>query len=677
MAQFVFSAFADEAGSSLDEQIKALLDNGIRYIEPRNIGGKSIMDFTDEEILEIKKKLDENGIKVGSLGSPIGKYPITANFDTYLEKVKRAIQIAKLLDTKFIRMFSFFVEQSALAEHRDEVIRRLKEMVKLAEAEGIILCHENESKIYGQMPAEVRDVLTSVPGLGGIFDAANYRMNDADTMEGIEATLVNFKYIHIKDAIFSEQAIVPAGEGEGRIGEILDIVNDKTDDVVFLTLEPHLHAFLAYKQIDDHELKGRYSFANGREAFDFATRALEKLLTEHGYTRAFDGIWEKRAGKVRFGIVGGGNMGTGHANNFLARKIKNGYLSAICDINPKKFDFFKEKFGDDIKYFTDAEEMFKSGECDVVMICTPHYIHPDLAILAMDNNLHCIVEKPAGVYTLQVKKMLERAKKSDKILGIMFNQRTNPAFKKMREMVMNGSIGEIKRTNWIITDWYRTQQYYDSGDWRATWKGEGGGVLYNQAPHQLDLFQWIVGMMPTKVHAFCHYGKWHDIEVEDDVTCYVEYPNGATGVFITTTADSPGTNRFEITGTKGKLVFENGKLYYTELKVDEREHCATCETGFAHVPKLPTVQVELKGSNDQHIGICNNIANAILGLEDVYAPATDGIHGVHLANAMHLSSWLDRAVTLPIDDELFYEELKKRIATSKPHKVNEKTEIQG
>ena len=386
--------------------------------------------------------------------------------------------------------------------------------------------------------------------------------------------------------------------------------------------------------------------------------------------------------KVRFGIVGCGNMGTGHAKNFMDGKIANGVITAVCDINPDKFGFFKEKeqFGDKIKYFTSAEEMFKSGECDVVIICTPHYFHPELAILALNNNLNCIVEKPAGVYTLQVKEMLEVAKKSDKILGIMFNQRTNPAFKKMREMVQNGSIGDVKRTNWIITDWYRTQQYYDSGDWRATWKGEGGGVLYNQAPHQLDLFQWIVGMMPSKVHAFCHYGKWHDIEVEDDVTCYVEYPNGATGVFITTTADAPGTNRFEITGTKGTLIFENNKLYYKQLEVDEREHCITCEAGFTKPGCLPTVEVELETQEPgqiQHSGICNNIANAILGLEDVYAPASDGLHGVHLANAMHLSSWMNEAVTLPINDELFFEELKKRIAISKPHRVNAKTETQG
>ena len=383
--------------------------------------------------------------------------------------------------------------------------------------------------------------------------------------------------------------------------------------------------------------------------------------------------------KVRFGIVGCGNMGTGHAKNFAAGKIVNGVLTAVCDVNPKKLDLFRETYGDTLKYYASTDEMFASGEVDCVIICVPHYDHPTLAISALDHNLHCIVEKPAGVYTLQVEDMLERAKTSDRILGIMFNQRTNPAFRMMKKMIAEGKIGEVKRTNWIITTWYRSQQYYDSGEWRATWVGEGGGVLYNQAPHQLDLFQWIVGMMPSKIHAHCHFGKWHNIEVEDDVTCYCEYPNGATGVFVTCTADAPGTNRFEVLGTLGKLVFENDKLFYTANTVDERIHCYQTPEGFKGPDALPTVEVELEGENTQHSGICNNIANAILGLEDVYAPASDGICGVELANAMLLSAWLDRAVELPIDGHLFYDELKKRIAVSKPREsaVEAKVEAQG
>ena len=378
--------------------------------------------------------------------------------------------------------------------------------------------------------------------------------------------------------------------------------------------------------------------------------------------------------KVRFGIIGCGNMGTNHAKDFLAGKTPNGKVSAVCDINPEKFAFFKENFGDGIGYFENAEDLFKSGLCDCVIICTPHYIHPELAVSALKSGLHCVVEKPAGVYTLQVKEMLTEAKKYDKLLGIMFNQRTNPAFIKMREIIKSGGIGQIKRTNWIITNWYRTQEYYRSGSWRATWAGEGGGVLYNQAPHQLDLFQWIVGMMPEKVRAFCHFGKWHDIEVEDDVTCYCEYPNGATGVFITTTADAPGTNRFEITGSLGTLIYEakgiGCVLTYKKLERDERKHCFDANTGFS-VPKYETTVEEFETQGPQHSGILSNVCDAILGKAELYAPAEDGLCGVTLANAMHLSTWLNREIELPFDDELFYEELKKRIAVSKPHEITE------
>jgi sugar phosphate isomerase/epimerase len=293
MAEFILSAFADEAGNSLDEQIAALNGNGIRYIEPRNIDGKGILDHTEESLASIKERLDAAGIKVGSLGSPIGKYDITADFDSYLVTFEKALRACEILGTKKMRMFSFFVTQDKLSEHRDEVIRRLKVMVNLATERGITLCHENESKIYGQMPREVNDLMDSVDGLKAIFDPANYRMNDGDVMAGIEATLKNFAYLHIKDAHYESQTILPAGEGEGRIADIINIVNDKIDGEVMLTLEPHLSIFFAYASIDDHELKGKYSFKSTREAFDFATKTLKNLLTENGYREDENGKWKK------------------------------------------------------------------------------------------------------------------------------------------------------------------------------------------------------------------------------------------------------------------------------------------------------------------------------------------------------------------------------------------------
>jgi len=292
MAKFILSAFSDEAAASLADQITALKENGITRMEPRFINEKAILAHTDEELVEIEKTLSENGIKVGSLGSPIGKYNIEDDFDEHLKLFERALRTCELLKTDKMRMFSFFVKQDELSIHRDEVIRRMNVMCELAEKRGITLCHENESLIYGQMPAEVRDLLTSVKGLKGIFDAANYRMNNADPIDGIEATLTSFAYVHIKDAHYESQMVLPAGEGEGRIAEVIDIVNAHTDGEVLLTLEPHLMDFLAYKTIDEHELKGKYSFKNNREAFDFAAAALKKLLTDNGY-REVSGKWIK------------------------------------------------------------------------------------------------------------------------------------------------------------------------------------------------------------------------------------------------------------------------------------------------------------------------------------------------------------------------------------------------
>ncbi len=293
MAEFYLSAFADEAGATLDEQIAALRENGIGYIEPRCIDGKNIIDIGEAELKEIYEKLSSNGIRVSSLGSPIGKFSIDDNFDEHLKAFEKAIRACKILKTDKMRMFSFYVSQENLKEKRDEVIRRLNVMARIAADAGITLCHENESLIYGQMPAEVEDVIKNVPGIKAVFDAANYRMNNADVYDGINATLINLGYMHIKDAIFESQMIVPAGEGEGKIGEIIDIVNEKCDFPVYLSLEPHLFGFAAYQLIDSHELKGKYSYKNAREAFDTAAQSLKKLLTEHGYREESAGKWIK------------------------------------------------------------------------------------------------------------------------------------------------------------------------------------------------------------------------------------------------------------------------------------------------------------------------------------------------------------------------------------------------
>lgn len=369
---------------------------------------------------------------------------------------------------------------------------------------------------------------------------------------------------------------------------------------------------------------------------------------------------------IRLGIIGIGNMGSGHANSILEGKCADFRLCAAADINPKRLEWVKEAgrlAGTEIECFSDAIAMLDSGMIDACMVCVPHYDHPGFAIECMKRGIHVMVEKPAGVYTKQVREMNEEAERHPQVVfGMMFNQRTNCIYRKLRELVRSGKYGNIRRTNWIITDWYRSQTYYDSGDWRATWAGEGGGVLLNQCPHQLDLWQWICGF-PVKVHTHMHFGKWHDIEVEDDVTTYVEYENGATGVFITTTGDARGTNRLEIQMDQAKLVAENGQLILTEYDMPEPEFSRTGKP-FQCIPGREFI-VETDGKNEQHVGVINAWGGAILRGTDMIAEGKEGIYGLMLSNAMHLSAFLDRPVTMPLDEELFYKELMKRVNNSR------------
>ena len=367
--------------------------------------------------------------------------------------------------------------------------------------------------------------------------------------------------------------------------------------------------------------------------------------------------------KVRLGIIGVGNIGSGHVENILAGNCPEIEIAAAADRRESRRAWAREKLPD-IPVFTEGEELIASGACEAVMICVPHYQHPPLAISALRRGLHTMVEKPAGVYTLQVREMNAEAEKHPELVfAMMFNQRTNCVYRKLKEMIDSGELGEMKRMSWLITDWYRTQMYYDSGAWRATWSGEGGGVLLNQCPHQLDLLQWLCGL-PVRVRAFCHEGKWHDIEVEDDVTAYLEFENGATGVFVTTTGDAPGTNRLEITGTKGKVVCENDRLTFSRLKTDEREWCKTCPEGFKK-PECETFEVETDGKNPQHCGVLNAFAARILRGEKLVADGREGIRGLTLSNAMHLSSWLDRTVEIPFDEKLFLGLLDERRRNSR------------
>ena len=366
---------------------------------------------------------------------------------------------------------------------------------------------------------------------------------------------------------------------------------------------------------------------------------------------------------LKLGIIGAGNMGSGHIKNILEGKCPDIVVSAVADRKESRRDWAKGVLPD-AAIFNEGSELIASDACEAVLLAVPHYQHPPLAIEAFEHGKHVMCEKPAGVYTLQVREMMAAADKHPELtFGMMFNQRTNCLYRKAKELIAEGAIGEMKRMNWIVTDWYRTQFYYDSGAWRATWAGEGGGVLLNQCPHQLDLLQWLCGL-PVRVHAFTHEGKWHDIEVEDDVTAYLEFANGATGVFVTTTSDAPGTNRFEIDLDKGQLVCDGKKLIKRELSMSIPEFHKTYKGGFGS-PEVTETEVETDGENLQHVGVLRAFTNKILGRGELIADGAEGVNGLTISNAMHLSSWLDKTIELPLDEDRFLEELDKRRATSR------------
>jgi predicted dehydrogenase len=356
-------------------------------------------------------------------------------------------------------------------------------------------------------------------------------------------------------------------------------------------------------------------------------------------------------------------MGSAHARYLTAGSITGARLAAVCDIDPKRLETVRGLLPQEVQCFDEADKLIGSDSVDAVMVATPHYDHPPLAVKALNAGKHALVEKPAGVYTRQVREMNEVAEKSDRLFAVMFNQRTNPLYQKVRDLVQSGELGEIKRTSWLITSWYRSQSYYDSGTWRATWAGEGGGVLMNQCPHQLDLWQWMCGV-PKTVQASCYFGKFHDIEVEDDVTAFVEYENGATGVFVTSTGDAPGTNRFEISGDRGKLVIENNQCTFYRLRVSERQFNREYKGGFGQ-PEVWECKIPIKGAGGGHAEVTQNWVNAILKGTPLLAPGVEGIRGLEIANAMLLSTWTNSRVSIPVDEDLYYQELQKRVATSK------------
>ncbi|MCI0747840.1 MAG: Gfo/Idh/MocA family oxidoreductase [Verrucomicrobia subdivision 3 bacterium] len=362
--------------------------------------------------------------------------------------------------------------------------------------------------------------------------------------------------------------------------------------------------------------------------------------------------------KVRLGIAGLGNMGKFHADYLLQGKVARCELSAVSSSSPARLEPYRQ-----LKTFESAEKMIHSGAIDALIIATPHYQHTTLGIEALRHGVHVLVEKPISVHKADCERLMAAHRDKKLVFAAVFQQRAEPKYKKLKSLLANHELGEITRINWIITDWFRTESYYASGGWRATWKGEGGGVLLNQCPHNLDILIWLLGP-PARVRGFCQLGRFHNIEVEDDVTAYLEWPNRATGVFITSTGEAPGSNRFEVVGERGKLVVENQKISLIRNEASMFEFSRTSKAGFSK-PDTWNIEIPYDTTTGQHQHITQNFIDAILDGAPLIAPASEGIHSVELANAILYSSLEDRTIDLPLDSAAYEQKLQQLIRNSK------------
>jgi predicted dehydrogenase len=364
---------------------------------------------------------------------------------------------------------------------------------------------------------------------------------------------------------------------------------------------------------------------------------------------------------VRLGIIGMGNIGSHHAAYLLDGKVKRAELTAVSRALPEKLAHHQQR---GVKAFADGAGLIRSGEVDAVIIATPHYQHTGLGIAALEAGLHVIVEKPISAHKADAERLIAVRRQFPKqVFAAMFQLRTEPRYAAIKNLLAEGRLGQIVRLTWIMTDWFRSEAYYGSGGWRATWKGEGGGVLINQCLHQLDMLQWLQGM-PARVRSFVQLGRFHNIEVEDDVTAYMEFKNGATGTFVSTTGEAPGTSRLEITGEMGKLLLENDSLVFLRNEVSMFQHSKTSPVGFQK-PAATRIEIPISSEPAQHADLTQNFVDAILDGVPLIAPGEEGIHSIELANVLLYSGLMDSTSELPLDGAAYEKKLNELIAASK------------
>ena len=371
---------------------------------------------------------------------------------------------------------------------------------------------------------------------------------------------------------------------------------------------------------------------------------------------------------IRFGVIGVGVMGGMHADILTNDDDPRFSLAAIADIDTAKARKVGAKA--DVPWFATGEEMIASGLCDAVIVATPHYWHAPLTIRAARTGLHVMCEKPLSSTVGHARAMITECKKRKVKLGVMLHQRARADMTTVKKLIDSGAIGEVFRAQLICSNWFRTQAYYDSGAWRGTWDGEGGGVLINQAPHHLDLYQWIAGM-PKKVLGLIST-RCHKIEVEDCANFLLDYEDGKVGYIYTTTAEEPGYEEFMICGDKGTIVIGDEGVKLGKLAMPVSQHIfASGDAGAGGAEQgIEWTTVEPEGPSGGHIDVTRGFVEWILTGKKPFdfADGKQALNELELSNAMHLAGYRNKVVALPVDAaemERLMSSLEQRLSTGK------------
>lgn len=368
--------------------------------------------------------------------------------------------------------------------------------------------------------------------------------------------------------------------------------------------------------------------------------------------------------KIRIGIIGFGKHGSHYVRRYLETDIcKEVELTAIAENNSVRLDWAKKHL-ENVAFFDDAIKMLDSGLIDACQIVVPHPDHYFYIKECFKRGIHVLCEKPLCVYADEARSIIEEHQKhySDLVFGVMLNQRQNPLFRKLKELLDNKTYGTILRADWTITNWYRNQVYFDESYWHATWIGEAGGLMMNQAIHQLDLWQWLFGL-PDRVYAKLGYGKGHDIETDDEASIFFEYNDGVVGTFTASTNDFSGSNCLKIRTDQALLIIENKKITVKEIKRESASAMHNYQLMYEK-PALIETEIKIEGTDPKHEGVVNEFTSAIINKTPLETDGAQGLNSIILANAIYLSSFLNKEIEIPCDEKLYREEFSKRIANS-------------